>query len=274
MTEFTPPKLKKWPFLLADLLLLIVAVYAVSSSRALPPGWWAMLLLASVAIAAWFGVTPFVIQYRAEVKFAEANGLATAVDQITNLRTFTNQISFATAQWQLVQEQATKTVGMAKDITDRMALEAEAFSKFMQKASDSEKGHLRLEVDKLRRTETEWLQVLVLTLDHVYALFLAGRRSGQQSIIQQLGSFQNACRDVARKVGLVPFEAQGGEQFNPKMHQLLEQDGKPKTSERIAETLAPGYTFQGQLIRNALVSLEAEKPGQGEPEPDLLLSGS
>ena len=49
-----------------------------------------MLLLASVAIAAWFGVTPFIIQYRAEVKFAEANGLATAVDQIT--RSLVNKI--------------------------------------------------------------------------------------------------------------------------------------------------------------------------------------
>src|SRR5207245_9616273 len=100
------------------------------------------------------------------------------------------------------REGAATTVGTARQIAERMASEAKAFSDFMQKASDAEKGHLRLEVEKLRRSEGEWLQVLVLTLDHVYALLLAGRRSGQQNIIQQLTTFQHACRDVARKVGL------------------------------------------------------------------------
>jgi molecular chaperone GrpE (heat shock protein) len=274
MTELITPKLKKWPFLLADLALLTVAVYSVTSSRSLPQGWWALLLLFSVALAAWLGVTPFLVQHRADLKFAETKGLANAVEQMTNLRTFTNQISFATAQWQLVQEQATRTVGMAKEIADRMTVEAQAFSNFMQKAGDTEKGHLRLEVEKLRRTEADWLQVLVLTLDHVYALFLAGRRSGQQNIIQQLSSFQNACRDVARKVGLVPFEAGANEPFNAKLHQLLDPQAMPSTAARVSETLAPGYTFQGQLIRNALVQLQSDEAAKIQAEPDLLLSGS
>ena len=125
-----------------------------------------------------------------------------------------------------------------------------------EKASDSEKSHLRLEVEKLRRAESEWLQVLVMLLDHVYALYLAGRRSGQPNIIEQLSTFQSACRDVARKVGLVPFEAGPDEPFNPSLHQLLDnQNQLPAENARISDTLAPGYNFQGQLIRNALVSV-------------------
>src|SRR5258705_8318008 len=126
----------------------------------------------------------------------------------------------------------------------------------MENASDGEKAHLRLEVDRLRRTEENWLQVLVMMLDHVYALHLAGRRSGQQNIVQQLSAFQNACRDVARRVGLIPFEAQSIEPFNPKMHQLLNGEGEKSTGQ-IAETLAPGYMFQGQLLRGAVVSLQS-----------------
>ena len=116
------------------------------------------------------------------------------------MRTFTNQISFATAQWQLVQDEAAKTVGAARHIAERMASEAKAFSDFMQKASDAEKGHLRLEVEKLRRSEGEWLQVLVLTLDHVYALLLAGRRSGQQNIIQQLAVLSGGDKRVVEEI--------------------------------------------------------------------------
>ena len=41
---------------------------------------------------------------------------------------------------------------------------------FLAKANDSEKGFLRLEVDKLKRAEGEWLQTLVRILDHVNAL--------------------------------------------------------------------------------------------------------
>src|SRR5436190_1881017 len=222
MPDISTPKLKIWPFLLADLMLLGAAVFIVRM-MAEPSGTvWIFGLVAAVGLAAWVGVTPFLVQHRADMKVAESQGLITAVEQFTNLRTFTNQISFATAQWQLVQDEAAKTVGAARQITEQMASEAKSFSEFMQKASDAEKRHLRLEVEKLRRTEGEWLQVLVLTLDHVYALLLAGRRSGQQNIVQQLTAFQHACRDVARKVGLVAFEAQSDEPFNAQMHQVLE----------------------------------------------------
>ena len=270
MPEISTPKLKIWPFLVADLMLLGAAVFIVHSMGAPTGMGWIFGLIAAVGLAAWLGVTPFLVQHRADLKFAESQGLISAVEQFTNLRTFTNQISFATAQWQLVQDEAAKTVGVARQIAEQMASEAKAFAEFMQKASDSEKAHLRLEVEKLRRAEGEWLQVLVLMLDHVYALLLAGRRSGQQNIIQQLTTFQHACRDVARKVGLVAFEAQSNEPFNAKLHQVLEGTPEPKATARIADTLAPGYTYQGQLIRNALVSIQADKTAK--PEEDLLLA--
>jgi hypothetical protein len=59
----------------------------------------------------------------------------------------------------------------------------------------SGKNHLRLEIEKLRRGEGEWLQVMVRVLDHVQALHLAGQRSGQRNLIEQLTHFQNSCRD-------------------------------------------------------------------------------
>src|SRR5437773_3727621 len=98
MPDFTAPQLKRWPFLAADLLLLGVALAIV---RFIPHGadpWWMLFLVGSVALAAWAGIAPFLIQHRTDVKFAECNSLATVVEQLNNLRTFTNQISFATAQ--------------------------------------------------------------------------------------------------------------------------------------------------------------------------------
>jgi hypothetical protein len=68
------------------------------------------------------------------------------------------------------------------EIAERMTAEAKGFAEFMQKANDSEKAHLRLEVDKLRRAEAEWLQIMTHVFDHVYALYAAAAKSGQPNL--------------------------------------------------------------------------------------------
>src|SRR5947207_5891060 len=156
----TAPRLPKWPFFVADALLLAAAVVIIAIAPATAP-WWMLFLVLAVGLAAWVGVTPFLIQHKADIKFAESNSLLGAVEQLQNLRTFTNQISFATAQWQVVQDQATGTVATARQLAEKMAAEAKAFGEFMQKANDGERAHLRLQVEKLQRGQTEWLQVLV-----------------------------------------------------------------------------------------------------------------
>jgi len=135
-----------------------------------------------------------------------------------------------------------------------MSVEVKAVGEFLQKMNDGEKAHLRLETEKLRRAEQEWLQVLVYLLDHVFALFQAARRSGQPALLEQISLFQNSCRDAARRVGLVPTLAPAGEPFDPKAHQLKD-DVVPAANAVIAETLATGYTFQGQPLRRALVAV-------------------
>ena len=90
----------------------------------------------------------------------------------------------------------------------------------MQKMNDSEKATLRLEVEKLHRGETEWLQVLVRILDHVFALHTAAVRTGDPKFAEPITNFQNACRDIVRRIGLTPFIAEPDEQFNAERHQF------------------------------------------------------
>ena len=73
-------------------------------------------------------------------------------------------------------------------------------------------------------------------------------------VIEQLGGFQNACLDVARRVGLVPFGAEAGETFDGEKQQLPDSSAPPDAS-TIGETVAAGFTFQGQLLRRAVVTL-------------------
>jgi molecular chaperone GrpE (heat shock protein) len=86
-----------------------------------------------------------------------------------------------------------------------------------------------------------------------------------------VGTFQNACRDAARRVGLTPFMATDAEPFDAQRHQLVEEGAQPPPDAVVGETVATGYTFQGRLVRPALVRLRdnaAAVAAAGETGPE------
>lgn len=257
MSERSAPKITKWPFFLGDVLLLVAAGWLVAHNPHPLELWLQVLVITCVVGAAWLGTWPFIEEYRALIKFAESHELASTVAKIDDLETVADHIRAATGQWQGVQEHAGKTIDAAREIAERMTSEAKSFQDFMQRTNDAEKAHLRLEVEKLRRGEGEWLQLVVHLLDHVHALHRAGVRSGQPSVIEQLTQFQNACRDVVRRTGIGIIDAQPGQPFDAKIHQTLDGAEAPAGS-LIAEGLAPGVSYQGQLVRRCLVQLLAD----------------
>ena len=260
MSDAIAPKLSKWPFFVGDGLLLGTAWFIGYQSKFVLGHWEMCFVVLCVAGGALLGVAPFLLEYAALVKVAQAGALSTVVSELKNLQGIANQISGATGKWQDAQEQADKTARGAREITDRMTGEVQAFTEFMKRANDSERANLRLEVEKLKRGEGEWLQVLVRTLDHVYALHQGASRSGQPKLAEQVGNFQLACRDSARRVGLTPFTANEGEPFDAQRHQLVEEGAKAPASAVVSETIAAGYNFQGRLLRPALVRLREGEP--------------
>jgi molecular chaperone GrpE (heat shock protein) len=261
MRDQAKPGLPKWPFLLGDLLLIGTAtIMAWRNGLPLDTG-QAALVVVCVASGAALGILPFILEYRGLLKWAEAETLSSAVSELQKLEGIAAQIAAAAGHWQSVQGEAEKINTGARKITERMESEVRAFGDFMQKVNDGEKATLRLEVEKMQRVEKDWLQVSIRMLDHVYALHLGAVRSGQPNLIAQLANFQNACRDAARRVGLTPFVAEPAEAFDVKRHQLLDGQNAPAEGAIIAETLATGYTFQGRLLRAALVRL---REGNGE----------
>jgi molecular chaperone GrpE (heat shock protein) len=263
MVEPEGPKLKKWPFFVGDATLLALAAFVCFRTGGPLQIWQMSFAALCVAGAAVLGITPFVLEYRANVRLAEAGALTTVVSQIQGLEGIAGQISGATGHWQQVQQSADATATAARAIAERMAAEVKAFSELMMQLNDREKAALKLEVEKARRGETEWLQVVVRMLDHVYALHVGALRSSQPALIEQVGNFQNACRDAARRIGLTPFTAAAAEPFDGQRHQLVDEHLKPAPDATVVETIAAGYTFQGRLLRPALVRLSN---GEGEPQ--------
>jgi len=260
MNDVTKWKVPKWPFLLGNLLLLGFAYFIVWKSPHPIAKWEIIACFASAATGAIVSIIPFILDYRAMGKAIEVNALGSVAEKIQDLEKLAAQISSATNEWMNAQSLAEKTSAGAKQITDKMAVEVREFSEFMKKMNDSEKATLRLEVEKLRRGEAEWLQVLVRLMDHVFALHAAAVRTGDPKFSEPITSFQNACRGTSRRIGLTPFAAELNEPFNPERHQVAGTKDKPPEGAVIAETVGAGYTFQGKLLRPALVKLRGGIP--------------
>ena len=253
MNDATDWKVAKWPFLLGDVLLMVFGYFFVLQSP-LPIRHWE-IAAGCVVVGAILGVIPYLLDYRAMGRALEVNALGAVAEKIQNLEKFAAQISSATNQWAGVQEtvqgNSDKTVAATKEIADRMAEEILQFSEFMKKMNDSEKTTLRLEVEKLRRGELEWLQVLVTILDHTFALHTAAMRSGDVKFAAPITTFQNACRDTARRLGLTPFAAEPNEPFNAERHQLAGSKETPPAARSSPKPLVRVTRFRAGFCARA-----------------------
>jgi molecular chaperone GrpE (heat shock protein) len=261
-------KTPKWPFLLAYVVFLAAAAGVIHAAHRPISQTEEILVCVMVGLGSLAGCWPFILDYRATEKLIEVNGMTTVMEQLEDLKQYSAQIATATDQWARVQEttkgHADKTVATAKEITDRMTAEIREFNEFQAKLNDMEKGALKLEVEKLRRGEGEWMQVVARILDHVFSLYTAAGRSGQPELAEQIALFQTACRDAARRVGLVPFGVEPNEKFDPARHRAQGVEN-PAAGTLVTGLLAPGVTFQGRLIRLALVKLAGENETAAQP---------
>ncbi|MCP5517827.1 MAG: nucleotide exchange factor GrpE [Verrucomicrobiales bacterium] len=256
------------PFLIGDAVLLLAAWGLAAQGHRPMTAYEVAAVAACVALGAWLGVWPFVLRHRAVMRELETTDLGDAVERIQHLDDVARQVSQATNKWQTAQDAAERTVRAAGELSERVIQEQAAFREFLEKANDAERNHLRLEVEKLRRNEGAWLQVLVFTLDHTFALFNAAARSRQQNVANQIGRFQGALLDAARRVGLNSIAVEPGAPFDADAHVLPDGVVAPPEGGVVAATLAPGYTFQGRLVRKPMVNLGGQAEGESTEGTD------
>ncbi len=249
-----PVVVPKWPFLICDALLIALAVWIGLQIKAPLQFWEAACILVATLCGAAFAIAPFYMEYRAEARMVEIAQLTTVAREIDQMSAVAAQITAATSHWSNAQTAAQDTATAAQSIADQIAAESKSFQEFMSAANSAKLQALALETDKLRRAEEAWVHALVSELDLVYRLRVSAVRAGKEPFLQITADFQAQCRDVARRVGLVPFEADAGEAFDAALHQLSDGPSAAATA-RITETQLPGVRLQGRLVRKALVAV-------------------
>ncbi len=276
-SEFGAPRVKKWPFVVGDLLLIGVAIWLLKTTGWAPTGWYLAMLIACVGMGIFFAVLPYLFEFREESRRFDANEFRGTLEQIRELEKVGERVTAAAEQWERLQEQCGVTVKAAETIGQASQTQMDRLVEITQKADTRERDHLRLEVEKQRRGEREWLEVMVGIMDHVFALHRAAVRSGQAKLIKQIDGFQNACTEICRRVGLSEYVVAPGESFDPKIHKVLEGHEAPASGGVVAETLAPGFSFQGHPIRPPMVRVamgeapaaEATEAPEAPKDPDL-----
>jgi hypothetical protein len=142
MSEFeAAAKLRKWPFYLADLVLSAIAAWVIYRLGPIQGSAHVVIILGCVLAAgwaAWLSVTPWLIEFRAQIQRAENTTLSSSLAQIKDLERVADLIRQANSQWQAVQDASGRTVNAAREISDRMKLESGEFMKFIQSTQNDE----------------------------------------------------------------------------------------------------------------------------------------
>ena len=127
----------KWPFLLADFILITAAAVLVWKSKHPITPAEAGFVTAAVALGALLACLPYILEYRATSKLIELNALGEVAEKIQDLKHFTDRVSSATDQWARVQEttqgQAEKTIAAAGGIAERITSEVREFTEIQKK---------------------------------------------------------------------------------------------------------------------------------------------
>lgn len=254
-------RVKIWPFILGDGCLLLFAGFIVfRSSKPLSS---LELIVSSVCVflGAWMAILPFLRNQTAMLEAEKLAGSQEAMTAWTNAQDLVKKVNEVTEQWQVIETTSQFSLKQAEEMGQKIGAEAKAFTEFLAQTQNSENQSLKLDLEKRQRSESEWLQMVVFILDHVFALYQAAVRSARGDLLAQIGHFQNTCRESARRVGLVVIEAKEGDIFDPNYHRIQEGTEEDQTGKIVASILAPGYRFQGQLLRPILVSIAPQNSG-------------
>ena len=77
-----------------------------------------------------------------------------------------------------------------------------------------------------------------------------------ESYPEQLAPLQKSLAKTLQSLGLTQIDSNPGTEFNPDFHEAVSVEDDEGDQEVIAETLRPGYAYDGVVIRTAMVKVK------------------
>ncbi len=159
--QASPPPVKRWPFLLGDALLLAVAFGAVAAGGQSPLETGTIIVVAACALlGVGLFVTPFLLEYDARVRLAEASVRDQLDHQAKRLTQVAEQLSHAISRSQSTEEQAGQVLGTLEELSEKLASQSDDLAQSLARASDREVNELKAEVERLARDREQQFSAL------------------------------------------------------------------------------------------------------------------
>ena len=137
------------------------------------------------------------------------------------------------------------------------AVMEEATAKLLELTNDLQRTRADFE-NYRKQTEAQKLQAMSTAKHATVQQFLPLVDDFERALAaypEQLAPLQKSFDKTMQTLGLVKIETQPGTEFNPDYHEAVSvEDGEGET-EVIAETLRPGYLYEGSVIRPAMVKV-------------------
>src|SRR5258706_10046174 len=119
MHESETLKTAKWPFFFGDAVMLGLAYFIYWQGKLPLTPVELGACVACVALGVWLAIWPYLLEHCATMKSLDNRALGSASEKLQQLGAVAAQISSATNHWNMAQEQAEKTAGVAKEISER-----------------------------------------------------------------------------------------------------------------------------------------------------------
>jgi hypothetical protein len=150
----------RWPFFVGDVLVLAIAWIAVSRGEA-PPGLGAIIVaFVCVLIGVALAIAPFLLDYDARLRLAEAAAREANEAQARRLAQTAEQLAHAVSRSQSTEEQAGHALGTLEEMADKLTAHAEELAQSISRAAEREQASQKGEIERLVRERDDALAAL------------------------------------------------------------------------------------------------------------------
>ncbi|MBR6460963.1 MAG: nucleotide exchange factor GrpE [Verrucomicrobia bacterium] len=263
-TASTTSSVNKMPFFVADAVLILASICILAFAQHPLSGsaCWALAII--LGCGAWIAILPWYQENKNNAALSQLDGLRSVSECIQQMNTFSAGMNSAIASLANVQKMTEASARAASEAETKIVEHSQDFAERLAQAVNYEKSSFQIEIDKLRRVENDWINTGIGIMDHVLALTHAGIQSGKPEIAEQMRRFRGACLDIAARAGLQPFLPAPTDTYDPEKHVLPPNTPTPEPDTRISRVIAPGFNYQGQMVRKAMVLAENIEFTQGE----------
>lgn len=171
-TRPAPPRpIARWPFVAGDVILLALAVTALLAGGVPPDLGNIVAAIICAAFGAGLLLAPFLLEYEARLRVAEASARDAASGHFRRLSQTSEQLANVVSRSQATEEQAGQVLGSLEDLSERLATQSEELSQMLARIADGQNTVSKKDAERLAGETGARIDALAAAVAKLQKLF-------------------------------------------------------------------------------------------------------